>query len=56
MQTRLLINGQLEAGTGAALGIINPSTGVELITVAEAGAEQVAAAIAAATAPLLAGL
>ena len=48
MQTRLLINGQLEAGTGAALGIINPSTGVELITVAEAGAEQVAAAIAAA--------
>ena len=48
MQTRLLINGQLEAGTGAALGIINPSTGVELITVAEAGAEQVVAAIAAA--------
>lgn len=48
MQTRLLINGQLEAGTGAALGIINPSTGVELTTVAEAGAEQVAAAIAAA--------
>jgi len=48
MQTRLLINGQLEAGTGAAIGIINPSTGVELITVAEAGAEQVAAAIAAA--------
>ena len=48
MQTRLLINGQLEAGTGAAIGIINPSTGAELVTVAEAGAEQVAAAIAAA--------
>ncbi len=48
MQTRLLINGQLETGSGAPLGVMNPSTGVELTTVAEASAEQVAAAIAAA--------
>lgn len=48
MQTRLLINGQLETGSGAPLGVMNPSTGVEITTVAEASAEQVAAAIAAA--------
>ena len=48
MQTRLLINGQLETGSGAPLGVMNPSTGVELTTVAEASAEQVAVAIAAA--------
>ena len=48
MQTRLLINGRLETGSGAPLGVMNPSTGVEITTVAEASAEQVAAAIAAA--------
>ena len=48
MQTRLLINGQLETGSGAPLGVMNPSTGVEITKVAEASAEQVAAAIAAA--------
>ena len=48
MQTRLLINGQLETGSGVPLGVMNPSTGVEITTVAEASAEQVAAAIAAA--------
>ena len=48
MQTRLLINGQLETGSGAPLGVMNPSTEVEITTVAEASAEQVAAAIAAA--------
>ena len=48
MQTRLLINGQLETGSGVPLGVMNPSTGVEITKVAEASAEQVAAAIAAA--------
>ena len=48
MQTRLLITGQLETGSGAPLGVMNPSTGVEITKVAEASAEQVAAAIAAA--------
>ncbi len=48
MQTRLLINGQLETGSGAPLGVMNPSTGVELTTAAEASAEPAAVAIAAA--------
>lgn len=46
MQARLLINGQLETGSGAPRRHILDR--VEITTVAEASAEQVAAAIAAA--------
>jgi aminobutyraldehyde dehydrogenase len=45
---RLLINGELVAGDGAAESIINPATGAELVTVREASPEQLSAAVAAA--------
>jgi aminobutyraldehyde dehydrogenase len=48
MQTRLLINGALTAGEGAAESILDPATGSPITQVAEASREQVDAAVAAA--------
>ena len=48
MQIRQLINGQLIPGAGTPLPVMNPSTGGELIAIAEASPEQVLAAVAAA--------
>ena len=45
MQTRLLINGELVLGAGEALPVMNPANGQEIVTVAEASAEQVDAAV-----------
>lgn len=45
MQTKLLINGELVAGEGEALSVIDPATGAEVAQVAEASAEQVEAAV-----------
>jgi aminobutyraldehyde dehydrogenase len=53
MQIRQLINGQLVAGAGTPLPVMNPSTGGELIAIAEASPEQVLAAVAAADAAFL---
>ncbi|WP_136439336.1 aminobutyraldehyde dehydrogenase [Pacificoceanicola onchidii] len=45
MQTKMLINGELVAGAGDALPIIDPATGREVAQVHEASAEQVEAAV-----------
>lgn len=45
MQTKMLINGELVAGDGEALSILNPATGAEITQVAEASAAQVEAAV-----------
>ncbi len=45
MQTNMLIGGEMVAGTGEALPVVNPATGEEIGTVTEAGAEQVEAAV-----------
>ncbi|GLK87849.1 gamma-aminobutyraldehyde dehydrogenase [Pseudomonas turukhanskensis] len=50
MQTKLLINGQLVAGEGAAQPVLNPSLGTELVTINEASEAQVDAAVRAADA------
>ncbi|TWC29613.1 aminobutyraldehyde dehydrogenase [Pseudomonas sp. SJZ079] len=50
MQTKLLINGQLLAGAGASLPVLNPALGAPLLQVNEASAEQVDAAVCAAEA------
>ncbi len=50
MQTNLLINGVLLAGEGAGLPVLDPSRGVELVTVTEASAQQVDDAVRAADA------
>jgi aminobutyraldehyde dehydrogenase len=50
MQTKLLINGKLVAGRGAALRVLDPATGTALVSVPEASATQVKAAVTAATA------
>ena len=50
MQTQMLINGRLEAGTGESLAIYDPATGTEIVRIAEAGPEQVARAVRAAEA------
>jgi len=50
MQTKLLINGQLVAGEGAAQAVLNPSLGTELVTIHEASEAQVDAAVRAADA------
>ncbi len=47
-QTQMLINGQLHAGQGEKLAILNPSTGDTLIEIAEATEAQVVAAVNAA--------
>lgn len=49
MQNRLLINGELVAGDGAAIPVIDPATGKTLGTVNQASGEQIEAAVAAAT-------
>ena len=48
MQTRLLINGQLVDGEGAAQAVLNPATGLLLVQVNEASEAQVDAAVRAA--------
>ncbi|NQD37283.1 gamma-aminobutyraldehyde dehydrogenase [Permianibacter sp. IMCC34836] len=50
MQTKMLINGQLQAGTGEALAVLNPATGDVLVKIAEAGTEQIQQAVNAASA------
>ena len=50
MQTHLLINGQLVAGEGEKLAILNPSLGTTLVEIAEATPAQVDAAVLAADA------
>lgn len=50
MQTQMLINGRLEAGTGESLAVYDPATGAEIARIAEAGPEQVARAVKAAEA------
>lgn len=48
MQTKLLINGQLIAGEGAAQAVLNPSLGTTLVDIHEASPAQVDAAVQAA--------
>ena len=48
MQTKMLIDGQLQAGTGESLSVYNPATGEVIVRIAEASPELVAAAVAAA--------
>jgi len=48
MQTKLLINGQLVAGEGPAYDVLNPSLGATLVSINEATAAQVDAAVRAA--------
>ena len=50
MQTKLLINGQLIAGEGAAQAVLNPSLGTTLVEINEASSSQVDAAVQAADA------
>lgn len=48
MQTRMLIDGQLQAGVGEAGSVYNPATGAVICQIAEASVDQVNAAVAAA--------
>jgi aminobutyraldehyde dehydrogenase len=48
MDTKLLINGKLVAGKGAAEQVLDPATGKTLVTVNEASPAQITAAVAAA--------
>jgi aminobutyraldehyde dehydrogenase len=48
MQTKMFINGELVAGQGVSLAILDPASGQELCRIPEATPEQVAAAVAAA--------
>ncbi|MGH8439636.1 MAG: gamma-aminobutyraldehyde dehydrogenase [Pseudomonas sp.] len=48
MQTRLLINGQLVAGEGNALAVLNPALGSVLVEINEASESQIDAAVCAA--------
>ncbi|MEK1904579.1 MAG: gamma-aminobutyraldehyde dehydrogenase [Pseudomonas sp.] len=50
MQTKLLINGQLVDGAGAAQAVLNPSLGTTLVEIKEASEAQVDAAVRAADA------
>ncbi|WP_342243078.1 gamma-aminobutyraldehyde dehydrogenase [Pseudomonas sp. OTU5201] len=50
MQTKLLINGQLVAGEGPSLAVLNPSLGTALVEIAESTPAQVDAAVRAADA------
>ncbi|MEO0486377.1 MAG: aminobutyraldehyde dehydrogenase [Pseudomonadota bacterium] len=45
MQTKMLINGELVSGSGDVVPVINPATGQEIARVAEAGLDQVEAAV-----------
>ena len=49
LQTKLLINGQFVIGEGAAISVLNPSTGGEITQVNEASLAQIEAAASAAT-------
>ena len=49
LQTKLLINGQFVIGEGAAISVLNPSTGGEIAQVNEASLAQIEAAASAAT-------
>ena len=49
MQTKMLINGEMVAGDGEGLSVMDPATGTEVVTVAEASSEQVEAAVRAAS-------
>ena len=49
MKTEMLIGGKFVQGAGEALPVLNPATGATLATIAEASAQQVDAAVAAAT-------
>lgn len=53
MDTQMLIDGRFETGTEAAEHIINPKSGEEIITLPEASAEQLDAAVAAARAAFI---
>jgi len=48
MQTRMFIDGQLQAGAGEAYTVFNPATGAAICQIAEASPEQVLAAVGAA--------
>ncbi len=48
MQTRLLINGQLVAGSGEEVEVLNPATGAAIVKIREASPEQVHQAVEAA--------
>ncbi len=48
MQTKMFIDGQLHAGTGAMQAVIDPASGKTLCSIAEADSEQVARAVLAA--------
>ena len=50
MQTRLLINGQLVAGAGAEIEVLNPATGAAIVKIREASTDQVSQAVEAAAA------
>ena len=50
IQTKLLINGQFVKGEGAAISVLNPATGAEIIQVNEASVAQIESAVAAAAA------
>ena len=50
MNTKLLINGKLVAGKGAAEQVLDPASGKPLVTVHEASKAQIDAAVAAAQA------
>jgi aminobutyraldehyde dehydrogenase len=50
MQTKLLINGQLVAGAGAEVDVVNPATGESLVKMREAAPDQVDQAVVAARA------
>ena len=41
MQTKLLINGELVAGQGAAHTVVDPATGEAIVSIPEASPEQV---------------
>jgi aminobutyraldehyde dehydrogenase len=45
MQTKLLINGQLVAGAGAEIDVINPATGASIVKIREASNEQINQAV-----------
>ena len=45
MQTKMLINGEMVDGAGAAIDVLNPATGGAIGQIAQASAEQVDAAV-----------
>ena len=48
MQTKLLINGQLVAGAGAEVEVLNPATGETIVSISEASPDQIDQAVEAA--------